>query len=140
MDNTGLDTSTVAMQEYARIDLLVFQQQYETAIKDYEKMLVDFKDHALQDEIIWQLANLNLKIGKYDVAVKHLQTILKDFPDEIYGDDANFLLGKIYQEYLNNKEKAMECFQHHLVKYTGSLYTVEARKRFRELRGDGKGL
>jgi len=37
---------------------------------------------------------------------------------------------------LNNKEKAMQLYQDLLVKYPGSLYTVEARKRFRSLRGD----
>jgi outer membrane protein assembly factor BamD (BamD/ComL family) len=37
---------------------------------------------------------------------------------------------------LNNKEKAMELYQQLLMDYPGSLFTTEARKRFRQLRGD----
>jgi outer membrane protein assembly factor BamD (BamD/ComL family) len=37
---------------------------------------------------------------------------------------------------LDNKEKASELYQQLLTDYPGSLYVVEARKRFRALRGD----
>ena len=51
-------------------------------------------------------------------------------------DDALFTTAKIYQEKFNNKEKAMELYREVLQKYPGSIYGAEARKRFRNLRGD----
>jgi outer membrane protein assembly factor BamD (BamD/ComL family) len=44
--------------------------------------------------------------------------------------------GEIYDRYLNNKDKAMETYREFLNKYPGSVYVAEARKRFRQLRGD----
>ena len=42
----------------------------------------------------------------------------------------------VYEHYLDNKEKAMEYYKKVLLEYPGSIYTAEARKKFRALRGD----
>jgi TolA-binding protein len=52
------------------------------------------------------------------------------------GDDALFSLASLEESYLKDNEKAKQHYQELLTKYPGSLYTVEARKRFRKLRGD----
>ena len=45
-------------------------------------------------------------------------------------------MAKILEEKLDQKEKAMELYQEHLKNYPGSVFTAEARKRFRFLRKD----
>jgi TolA-binding protein len=42
----------------------------------------------------------------------------------------------LYDKNLNDKEKAKKAYQDVLTNYPGSVFTVEARKRYRELRGD----
>ena len=54
-------------------------------------------------------------------------------------DDAYFLQGEIYERQLGDKDKAMEIYRNFLTKYPGSVYAAEARKRFRQLRGDFSG-
>ncbi len=135
-DNTGLDSSETAMREYAAIDLLVFQQQYEDALSAYKKMRSHFEDHSLTDEIYWKEATILQKMGRFDEAAEKLKTVLKLNPTDIFGDDANFLLGKIYEENLQDKQKAEEYYKKQLVDYPGSVYVVEARKRIRRLRGE----
>lgn len=135
-DNTGLDTSMVAMEQYAAIDLLVFQQQYQKALSAYDKMLKNFEGHTLTDEILLQKATINSKLGNFEEAIKSLDLILKDYKEDIYADDANFLVAEIYEKNLKNKEKAMEYYTKQLKDYPGSIFNVEARKRFRQLRGD----
>ena len=56
--------------------------------------------------------------------------------EDILADDALFQLGDIYEHHLNDKEKAAEYYKTILFDYKGSLHGVEARKRFRMLRGD----
>jgi hypothetical protein len=46
-------------------------------------------------------------------------------------------MAEIQETELKNKVKAMELYEKILMDYSGSTYTVEARKRFRKLRGDG---
>ena len=65
-----------------------------------------------------------------------LQKILNEYPEDILADDAYFLQGEIYERQLANKDKAMEIYREFLNKFPGSVYSAEARKRFRNLRGD----
>ena len=135
-DNTGLDSSETAMREYAAIDLLVFQQQYEDALSAYQKMRSHFEGHSLTDEIYWKEATILQKMGRFEEAAEKLKTVLKLNPTDIFGDDANFLLGKIYEENLKDQQKAEDYYKKQLVDYPGSVYVVEARKRIRRLRGE----
>ncbi|MGB0526102.1 MAG: tetratricopeptide repeat protein [Flammeovirgaceae bacterium] len=135
-DNLELDTSEVPMQDFAQIDLLVFQNQYDQALVKYDKMLTDFKGHTLTDEILWRKANIFVKLGKAEEAVKCLEGILEKYDQDILADDATFLAGKIYEETLKNKDKAKLFYLKILKDYPGSIYVAEARKRARLLRGD----
>ncbi|MBB6463807.1 tetratricopeptide repeat protein [Flammeovirga kamogawensis] len=135
-DNLNLDTTSFAMEAYAEVDLLIFQGKYIEALESYEQMLVDFKGHSLTDEILWEKAHLLIKLGKYEEALEPLKEILEFYGEDILADDANYLIGTIYQDNLNDKTEAMEYFKNHLIDFKGSSYEVDARKRFRQLRGD----
>ncbi|MDX2306074.1 MAG: tetratricopeptide repeat protein [Microscillaceae bacterium] len=135
-DHLVFDTTGVALKEFAKIDLMIFQHQDQEALQALQKMTRDYPNDELIDEVLWTKANLLLKVGKTEEALKDLEKIVAEFSDGILGDDAYFLTGKIYEEILQDKEKAMNIYKDHLVKYPGSIYTAEARKRFRILRGD----
>lgn len=135
-DNYNMDTTEVPMKRYAAIDLLKFQGKLPEAILAYDELLKDYPHHTLCDEILWEKANIYLKMGNYEEAITALKTLLEKHGDDILADDANFLLGTIYEEKLKNIPQAMQVYQHQLLKYPSSIYTVEARKRFRKLRGD----
>ncbi|TAF34924.1 MAG: hypothetical protein EAZ57_02280 [Cytophagales bacterium] len=136
-DNLELDTSTLAMEEFAQADLLVFQQRYEDALKRYKEMLTLHNGHTLTDDILWEISDVLYKVGRFTEAVPHLERIMSEFGTDLYGDDANFLLGTIYEFHLKNKDKAMEYYKNQLLLFPGSIHNAEARKRFRTLRGDG---
>ena len=95
-----------------------------------------FKGDPLEDEIIYLRAMTFLKQGDTEKGVKDLETIIQKFPIELKGDDATYNLAKTYQEKLNQPAKAMKLYQELLIKYPGSIYGADARKRFRNLRGD----
>jgi TolA-binding protein len=65
-----------------------------------------------------------------------LEDIIKNYKTDLKGDDATFLLAEINEQYLGNKEKAKELYQTIITDYNSSLLVIEARKRFRALRGD----
>jgi len=135
-DNTGLDSTTEAMKEYAAIDLLLFQNKTSEALTQTEAMLKKFPNHSLTDELLWLESKIYRKMGDYPNAIAALDKINSAYPDDILGDNALFTLGNIYEENLKDYTKAMEVYQQFLLKYPGSIFTVEARKRFRLLRGD----
>ncbi|WP_034256647.1 tetratricopeptide repeat protein [Adhaeribacter aquaticus] len=137
-DNSGLDSdsNTTALKEYAGIELLIFQNKQVQALAQLDEMLKKFPGHSLTDEIYFLKANLYLKAGQYQEAVKNLNFITSNPQYDILSDDALFLMARIYDENINDKEKAKELYNNVMVKYPGSIFTVDARKRFRKLRGD----
>jgi len=135
-DHLGLDTTNRTMEMYARGDLLILQNRVKDAQLTMDSINVSYPGHALTDNILMQRAKISIKQRNYDKAVVFLNTLLLDFGDEILADDATFMLGELYDVNLKDPEKALDYYQSVILDYTGSLYTVEARKRYRRLRGD----
>ena len=136
LENTGSDSTERAMKAYSNVELLLFQHRNEEAITSLNSMEKTFKGDPLEDEIIYLRAMTYLKQGDIEKGVKDLETIIQKFPIELKGDDATYNLAKTYQEKLNEPAKAMKLYQELLTKYPGSIYGADARKRFRNLRGD----
>ncbi len=91
---------------------------------------------SILDDVYWLEANLRMKRGEFEATLNLLSKIVAEFGDDILADDAYFTQGDIYENQLHNKEKAMEIYRDFLDKFPGSVYSAEARKRFRTLRGD----
>lgn len=135
-DNIGLDSTTDAMKVYAAIDLLLFQNKLKEAIEKTDSMMRKFPDHSLTDELLWLSAKIYKKMGDFPSTIAALEKINTTYAEDILGDNALYMLGNIYEENLKDLPKAMETYQKFMLKYPGSIFTVEARKRFRILRGD----
>jgi len=135
-DNTGLDSTTDAMKEYAAVDLLLFQNKTGEALAKTDSMMKKFPDHSLTDELLWLSAKIYSKMGDYTNALSALEKINQLYPDDILGDNALYTIGTIYEENLKDNAKALETYKQFMIKYPGSIFTVEARKRYRMLRGD----
>ncbi|CAN5414294.1 tetratricopeptide repeat protein [soil metagenome] len=136
MDNMGLDTTLYPMQKYAEAELLVFQNDFDAAILKLDSISNIFPQHTLADDIIMMRAKIALKKKDYAKGAEYLEAIRTRFAEDLLGDDATFMLAELYETVLNDKNKAMELYQDLLVTYKNSVLVIEARKRFRKLRGD----
>ena len=135
-DNTGLDTSYDAMDMYARGDLLIYQNRNDEAVKTLDSLALRFPSTSLQDDILFAKARIYLQERKYDDAAKMFTDLGDSYSTDLLGDDATFQLAELEEKFLNKKDKAMELYKSILTKYPGSIYVIEARKRYRDLRGD----
>ncbi len=135
-DNTTLDTDATPLQMFARADLLAYQNKDSLALLTLDSISKDYPDHSLSDDILYKKYQIGFRKGKYEVAAGFLQKIIDNYGSDILADDASFKLAELYEYRLNNKDKAKELYEQVVLKFPGSLYTVEARKRFRRLRGD----
>jgi outer membrane protein assembly factor BamD (BamD/ComL family) len=135
-DNTALDTTETAMKKYAEIELLLFQNKVNEASNGIDSMLVQYHGHSLIDELLWLKAGIEKKRGNFVAALALMQIIVDEHGQDILSDDAYFGMADINDRQLNKKEEAMELYRSFLTKYPGSVFVAEARKRFRELRGD----
>ncbi len=135
-DNIEEDSSTVALGTYARADLLLYRNQPDEAIAVLDSLLIAFQGHAITDDALMKKAEIHLKQGNFAETETLYLKVIADYGEGILGDDAQFLLAELYENQMKDKSKAMAAYQELLTKYPGSLFTVEARKRFRTLRGD----
>jgi len=138
-ENYGLDSNYEAMSWFSKGDLLIEQHKYDEAFVYFDSIQTVYNYHSLGDDILLKKSYALQMQGKWTEAVKYLDELLKYYQFDILADDAVFQLGDIYQNQLNDSEKASEYYRKILFDYKGSLFTIEARKRFRILRGDKIG-
>ncbi|HLC82223.1 MAG TPA: tetratricopeptide repeat protein, partial [Bacteroidia bacterium] len=115
---------------------LILQNKIEPALARLDSINIVFDNHSLADDIYYKKGIIFSKQNKFKEALESFQRVVDVYGEEIFGDDALFKIAEIYQYNLNDTEKAKTSYQEMLTKYPASVYTVEARKRFRKLRGD----
>lgn len=141
-ENIAFDSTGEALKQYAKVELLLYQNKIDSALKRMDQLkqgMVDsvvFSNRTILDDVYWLEANIRMKRGEFPEAIALLQRVLDEYPDDVLADDAFFLQGEIYERHLEDKDKAMETYREFLTRYPGSVYAAEARKRFRTLRGD----
>lgn len=135
-DNYGLDSNFQVMSWFANADLLIEQHKYDEAFKLYDSIQINFPYHSLADEILFRKGKAMELRGEWQKALDYYEDLLKFHGQDILADDALFHSGDIYENIMSNKEKALECYRRLAIDYKGSLFSAEARKRIRVLRGD----
>jgi len=145
-ENIAFDSTGAALKDYASIELLLYQNKTDDALKKIEDLKqgvstggTSISNQTILDDVYWLEANIRMQRGEFDNSVALLQRILDEYGEDILADDAYFLQGEIYERQLGDKDKAMEIYRNFLTKYPGSVYAAEARKRYRQLRGDFSG-
>lgn len=135
-DNFNMDTLTAPMEMFARADLLRYRNRLDEALTTLDSLVLAYPMHTLEDEILLIRAEIALQRGRFDEAIGHYEEILSLHFMDILADDALFGLADLHEYQLNAPETAQALYERLLNEFPGSLYAVEARKRFRRLRGD----
>jgi len=136
MDNMGLDTTDVPLRMFAESELLTVQNKYDEAFQKLDSINVLFPDHSLFDDILYQKANLYVGLKEFEKAKVLYTKVYTDFPEEIRADNALYLLAELYENQLSSPEEAMKLYEKLFIDFSNSSFAVEARKRYRVLRGD----
>jgi len=136
MDNLGLDTIATPITMYSQADLLVFQNRFPEAFSKLDSLDQMFPGHTLQDDMLYLKAQIYTKKRDYENAMKMYQKIIDEHIEEIRADNALFELANLYENQVKDIEKAKELYERIFIDFSGSTFAVDARKRFRKLRGD----
>lgn len=135
-DNIDMDSSTIALEMYGRADLLLYRNQEDLALLTLDSIFELGTWHPIFDEVLLKKAEIKIKQRDFEMAAEYLTEIILDYSYDITADNALYLLAELNEIQFNDKEKAMEYYQKLMEDYPASLFTVEARKRYRNLRGD----
>ncbi|MDB5120502.1 MAG: hypothetical protein JWN56_1720 [Sphingobacteriales bacterium] len=138
-DNLQTAADTQALKKIALADLYIFKNQQEKALLILDSIQQKFPSSPLIDDIMMNRAKIFLKKNSYQESINELKKIIENYSFDIWADDAIFMMGDIYETKLNDPVKASQFYQQLITDFPGSVLVTEARKRFRNLRGDKLG-
>jgi tetratricopeptide (TPR) repeat protein len=135
-DNPGPDSSFDALTVYSKADLLNFRNKKDEALVALDSLMLAFPAHSLIQYSLYKKAMILDAKKNYAEEDSLLKQVGEEYSDGVLADDALFHRAELYEKRFKDKAKAMELYQALLTNFPGSLYAVDARKRFRTLRGD----
>ncbi len=138
-ENMSPDSSFDALRIYARADLLSYRHQYNKALQTLDSILTAFPPgEPIRDNVWYKKAQIYYEQKDYRAADSLFQRCVDEQPYGTLADDAIMMRAKINDDIFHNEKVAKELYKKILMDYPGSLFTVEARKRYREMEAQGK--
>lgn len=135
-DNLNLDTILDPMIMFSRADLKSIQRDYKGATATLDSIISEYPGHSLKDEILMLEGRMAESQYDYELAITFYEQVMTDHYFDISADNALYRSAELYEEKLGQPSKAADLYKQLLVDFPGSLFAVEARKRFRNIRGD----
>jgi len=135
-DNMNLDTIYEPMLLFAKADLLTTQHRYNEATVLLDSIMTTWPGHALADDILLQHAKIAEDKYEFEKAISYYKRVIAEHYFGVSADNALFMIADLYENKLHNEEEAQAYYKQLMVDFPGSLYVVEARKRYRAIRGD----
>lgn len=139
-DNSIEDSTETALKKYARADLLAFQEKKSESIELLGEILKLHKGEKIEDEALLKQARLFEETGDPENAKNNYLEIIENFNNDILADNAYYYLAELYAKELKEPEKAKEYYEQIIFNFADSIYFVEARKKYRALRGDNQEI
>jgi tetratricopeptide (TPR) repeat protein len=135
-DNTVADSTQTALKQFAKGDYLLYQNRNQEAITQFQSILKSFKGQEIEAVTLLRLGRVYEKLGDYTLALAEYQDIIDHHSDGIYIDEALYFSADIYNKQLQQPDKAKALYEKIIFSHQDSIYFVDARRKFRELRGD----
>ena len=135
-DNTVADSTQAALKQFAKGDYLLYQNRNQDAVAQFQSILKNFKGQEIEAVTLLRLGDICEKLGDFNLALNQYQAIIDHHSDGIYIDEALFYSAEIYNKKLQEPEKAKPLYEKIIFNHQDSIHFVEARKKFRQLRGD----
>ena len=135
-DNTVADSTQTALKQFAKGDYLLYQNRNQEAVTQFQSILKSFKGQEIEAVTLLRLGKIYEKLGDFNLALSQYQAIINQHSEGIYSDEALFFSAEIYNKQLHEPEKAKPLYEKIIFNHQDSIYFVEARKNFRQLRGD----
>jgi tetratricopeptide (TPR) repeat protein len=135
-DNKFEDSTHTALKLYAKADLYAYQNKTDEAISLLDQILQNHKTESIVDQALYTQGKLFESKKDFLKAEANYKAIIDNYKEDILADDAYYSLAELYVNVLNKPEEAQALYEKIIFNHADSIYFVEARKKFRALRGD----
>jgi len=132
-ENISPDSTYDALSIYSKADLLAYQHKYSEAISTLDTLIRIFPHYEIIDDAWYKKAEIAMEMKKYTLADSLFERTFEYNPYGTVADNALIERARLNDNILNNKAKAKEIYKKIIMEYYGSLFIVEARKRYRQM-------
>ncbi len=138
-DNLLSKNDSLALKIYADADRLQFMNKPNEALKKLDSIDLLYPVNSLTDDILMAKAKIYINNNEILSSTASLKELIEKHQNSLWIDDALFMLADILEKKLNNLDEAKKFYNQLINQFPGSMYNAEARKRFRNIRGDNIG-
>ncbi|PQJ76748.1 tetratricopeptide repeat protein [Polaribacter glomeratus] len=143
-DNEPVDSIPSGLKQLARAELLAYQNKDLEALAELETLFTSKEilvnglvpGEVIYDDVLFFQAKLFIKQKRYTDAIFSLEKIIAADNKGMLTDDVYFMMAELYANDIIDIEKAKEYYQKIIFEQPSSIYLVDARNKFRKLRGD----
>ncbi len=122
-----------ALRRFALIEKQLVQQKQAVALESLKAWLNDFSGSILTDDALFKKADLEETLAPTR-ALETYEQLLNTYPKSYYADKSLFRLGKLSEQILKNREKAIAYFERLIKEYPRSFLVKSAREELRRLK------
>jgi predicted Zn-dependent protease len=130
------DSVNIPLKQFAIADFLIETYHYNEALTLLDSIENQNIYHSLLDDVLYKKAKIAMAQQNYIKADSLYEALVSSYPYDLLADEALYERARLQEIQLKNNLKAMELYQQLLLNYPNSIYTIDARKHFRTLRGD----
>jgi len=98
------------------------------ALEQFTTFLTRYPQHPRCDEVLRKLAMIARQNGDMNESIGYYERLIADYPSSKYGDEAQFMIAFIYEEYLQDQERARQAYQRLIDRYPNSELAASARR------------
>ena len=104
------------------------EQNMDQAIEAYSAFVRKFPGHEKAPAALKNWAAIVQQKGDMQGAINLYERLLNEYPQSDWGDEAQFMIAFIYEEYMNDVEKARGAYQRVIDRYPNSELAANAKQ------------
>ena len=131
-ENYDMDTTETTMQTFARADFYTFSKQYSKALKCLDTITEKYPSHSLSDDVLYRKAQIYEQTNDLEQAASLYEKVFNNYKYDVLADNALYRYAMICERQ-NKTEAAKDAYFKLISEYSGSIFTIEARKKLRNL-------
>ncbi len=132
------DTLGFTLKEFGAADRYLIWHKPDSALLWLQKIENDAPGPVSMQFVLFKKGAIYNETGQYEKADSVYRKLVTLYPESIKADDALFAAAKIEETRLGKKEEAAKKYLQLMKNYPESIFSAEARKRYRAIRKESK--
>ena len=134
MITDNLEYDTIALQRLAKADFYIYQKRYDLANQMLDSVNIYNPNEVSMPYLLMRKAHIAMENNDYAMADSLYKRVYQGYADSYMADDALLKDAVLLEQFLDDKEGALECYAKLIDEYAASVYVAQARNAYRRIR------